>query len=295
MLTARDRLRHSIAGPHARESVAYCLMWPEHGILGHWYTWVNENDVAGRALVLHTEGPEPALFKHVDGLPANGQDFDDWTLDGIRLTVSDTLDLATAAFHDDEVDLEFTFEALHPAFDYAENAEGCPSYLADNRYEQTGRIYGTLTWGDRRLEFDGPGHRDHSWGTRDWDAIHHYKWLAVSGESVACNLMVTMAYGELDTNGYVFRDGLISPVTTASIDTGWGADWVQDKVRIAVQDEAGRETEIDMARYSLARWDVSPTFNFTDTGFAGTMAGEPVRAYVEYTWPRSYLDHLLGA
>ncbi|WP_232868370.1 DUF7064 domain-containing protein [Pseudonocardia kujensis] len=293
MLTDRDRLRHTISGPHARESVAYCLILPEHGILGHWYTWVNEHDVAGRALVLHKEGPEPVLFKHVDGLPAGGQNFDDWTLDGIRLTVGDDLQRASAAFHDDEVDLEFTFEAYHPAFDYAQNAEGCPTYLAANRYEQSGRIHGTLAWNGERIEFDGPGHRDQSWGTRDWDAIHHYKWLAVAGEDISCNLMVTMAHGELDTNGYVYRDGQQSPVTSAQVTTGWGEDWVQDKVQVTVHDDAGRTTDIDMSRYSLARWDVSPTFNFTDTGFTGTMAGAPVRAYVEYTWPRVYLDHLL--
>jgi hypothetical protein len=293
MLTARDRLRHAISGPHARESVAYCLMLPEHGILGHWYTWVNDRNEAGRALVLHKQGPAPALFKHVDGLAAGEQDFDDWKLDGIQLTVSDSLDVASAAYQDDDVSLQFTFEAYHPAFDYAENARGCPSYLADNRYEQSGRIHGSLTWAGERIVFDGPGHRDHSWGTRDWDAIHHYKWLAVAGEDISCNLMVTMAHGELDTNGYVYRDGLLSPVVSAEISTVWGDDWVQDRVSVLALDESGRTTDIEMGRYSLARWDVSPSFNFTDTGFTGSMAGVPVRAYVEYTWPRVYLDHLL--
>jgi hypothetical protein len=38
---------------------------------------------------------------------------------------------------------------------------------------------------------------------------------------------------------------------------------------------------------------VVPSFNFTDTCFTGRMADEPVRAYVEYTWPRAYLDHVI--
>ena len=69
---------------------------------------------------------------------------------------------------------------------------------------------------------------------------------------------------------------------------------MQDGLRATVVDEAGRTTAVDLdRRHTLARWDVIPSFNFTDTLFTGSVSGEPVRAYVEYTWPRAYLDHVL--
>ncbi|SNT12406.1 DUF7064 domain-containing protein [Rhodococcoides kyotonense] len=294
-LHAHDHLRHTIEGPFARESVAYCLIMPEHGLMGHWYTWVNERDEGGRAFVLHGTGPDPVFFDHKDGIAVGGQNFDHWDLDGAGLRVGEPLMGAKASFESTDLSVQFEFEGFHPAFDYDSNTTGTPSYLARNRYEQSGRISGRLTWNGTVYDFDGPGHRDQSWGTRDWDAIHHYKWIAASGNGVSANVMWTMAEGELDVNGYVFSGGVQSPIVDASARTKYGDDFVQDVVEFELTDEAGRTTSLDLdRRHTLARWDVSPTFNFTDTMFTGTLGGEYVQAYVEYTWPRSYLDHLLA-
>lgn len=66
-------------------------------------------------------------------------------------------------------------------------------------------------------------------------------------------------------------------------------------VRAELVDAIGRRTTLDLdTRHTLARWDVTPSFNFSDTMFTGTLGGRQVRAYVEYTWPRAYLDHLLS-
>lgn len=294
-LVPNDHLRHRLSGRFARESVAYCLLLPEHGLMGHWYTWVNERNEGGRAFVLHQQGPDPVFFDHRDGLPVGEQDFDDWRLDGAWLKVDEPLLGANAGFDSDELSIEFRFDGLHPAFDYDSNVGGTPTYLAQNRYEQGGRIRGRLTWRGEVYEFDGPGHRDHSWGTRDWDAIHHYKWIAAAGADCSTNVMWTLAEGEVDINGYVYRDGVQSPVVGASIETKYGDDFVHDAIAANLVDADGRETVLSLdRRHTLARWDVSPTFNFTDTLFTGTMAGQDVRAYVEYTWPRAYLDHLLA-
>ncbi|MBD0860338.1 hypothetical protein IA539_03825 [Gordonia sp. zg691] len=294
-LRPNDHLRHQISGPFARESVAYCLILPEHGLMGHWYTWVRADGRGGRAFVLHSDGPDPVFFDHRDGLDIGAQDFDQWELDGATLAVGESLHTASAGFRSDSLSIEFTFESIHTAFDYGSNAAGTPSYLAENRYEQTGRIAGRMTWRGKTYEFDGPGHRDHSWGTRDWDAIHHYKWIAASGADCSTNVMWTMAEGEVDINGYVYLDGLQSPIVDAIISTEYGDAYVQDVVRAELIDESGRRTVLDLdRRHTLARWDVSPTFNFSDTMFTGTLGGREVRAYVEYTWPRYYLDHLLA-
>ena len=37
-----------------------------------------------------------------------------------------------------------------------------------DRYEIPCRVHGEILVGDERIEFEGPGQRDHSWGVRDW-------------------------------------------------------------------------------------------------------------------------------
>ena len=151
-----DHLRHAISGEFARESVAYCLLLPELGFMGHWYTWVDGESQAGFAMVLHRDGPDPVFFDHQTGIDATGQDFTDWRVGRVTLEVGEALRTATATYRGDDVEVEFSFEGMHDAFDYDSNGGGTASYLAQNRYEQGGRIVGTLRWGGKTLTFDGP-------------------------------------------------------------------------------------------------------------------------------------------
>ncbi len=293
MLELNDRLRHDISGGFARESLAYCAIVPGEGVY-LLYTWVNSDDVAGYAFAIYGDGPEPAYFARQEGLSVAGQDFDDFRVGNLEVHVGNDFRTATASYHDDEVAISIEFEAFHDPFDYDSNLGGCPRYQATNRYEQSGVIRGELTRSGETEKFSVPGHRDHSWGRRDWDAIHHYKWLSIVGEDRAANIMVALVEGETIYNGYVFVDDKLSPVVSADVRTTYDDQYFQKSIIAEVLDEAGRKTPIEFPdHYATARWDISPTFNFTDTGMTGTMAGGPVSAYVQYTWPRSYLDHLL--
>jgi hypothetical protein len=294
VLHVEDRLRHPISGAFARESIAYVIPLPDEGILALLYTWVNGQDEAGYAFAIYEQGPDMAHFRHINGLPAEGRDFDDWQIGDIGVQVGPDFDRARAWYADDEASIDVTFDAIHEPFDYDQNRGGCPEWQATNRYEQSGIIHGTLTWRGRTIEIDAPGHRDHSWGRRDWDALHHYKWLAVAGRDRAANVMVTLVEGETLYHGYVYVDGVVSAVTSADVTTQYDPEFWHERVDAVVHDEAGRATPMRFPeRFASGRWDVSPTVNFTDGCFSGDIAGGPVAAYIQYVWPRAYLDYLL--
>ncbi|BBZ74822.1 hypothetical protein MANY_01590 [Mycolicibacterium anyangense] len=66
--------------------------------------------------------------------------------------------------------------------------------------EQTGRLRGHITVGSRRVELDGLGHRDHSWGVRDWAVPQHWKWFVVyTPAGFAVNGWIWIAKGERDS------------------------------------------------------------------------------------------------
>ena len=294
MLELTDRLRHDIGGNFARESIPYCILLPEEGLLVLVYAWVNGADLGGYAVSVFDTGPAPAYFQRVDGVPAEGQNFEHFHVGGVQVEVGPDFGSAHVRYEDDELGVDVEFTAIHDAFDYASNRSGCPPYQATNRYEQGGHFKGSIRWRGRTIQVDGPGHRDHSWGRRDWDAIQHYKWLAVAGEDRAANLMVAQVEGETIYNGYVFVDGQLSPIVSATVDTTYGTGWFQEHLTAVMLDEAGRSTTMQFPhRFASARWDVSPTFTFTDGCFTGTLAGGPVSAYIQYAWPKAYLKHLL--
>jgi hypothetical protein len=53
------------------------------------------------------------------------------------------------------------------------------AYRMTTRYEVPCRVSGTVRIGDELLELQGPGQRDHSWGTRDWWAMD-WMWSAAA-------------------------------------------------------------------------------------------------------------------
>ena len=83
------------------------------------------------------------------------------------------LDSPRDAYHGergDKVPLGFDleWEAVAPVFDYP----------GVTRYEQSCRVSGEILVGAERIEFDGPGQRDHSWGVRDW---WRFGWVWTAG------------------------------------------------------------------------------------------------------------------
>lgn len=63
--------------------------------------------------------------------------------------------------------------ALGFELDWETEGEPYPFPLGITRYEIPCRVHGEILVGDERIEFDGSGQRDHSWGVRDWWAMSH--------------------------------------------------------------------------------------------------------------------------
>lgn len=70
-------------------------------------------------------------------------------------------------------------------------------------------------------------------------------------------------------NGYVYRDGVLAGVVSATVDTTYDENFLQERLT-TVLDDAERSTIIDFPdRFATASWDVSPTFTFRDGCFTG--------------------------
>jgi hypothetical protein len=63
--------------------------------------------------------------------------FDDWRVSGLTVPQGKPLQTADLTFVGQPT-LEYHFEAMHPAYNYGSHAVACPSFLADDCFEQSG-------------------------------------------------------------------------------------------------------------------------------------------------------------
>jgi len=79
--------------------------------------------------------------------------------------------------------LNYTWTGRFPVYEYP-GGWRIPNILEQNHYEQSGIVKGTFTFknGTKR-KINGFGHRDHSWGVRNWVHIDEWYWISVQFEN----------------------------------------------------------------------------------------------------------------
>lgn len=288
--------RHSLSDtPNARESLVFMLQLPEHDVAAFVYTWVSGDSKAGAAFCIY--GPavgEQAIFEVVDGIPVpREQGFDDWRVGGVHVRHGEPLRVADVSYIGEGVSLFYHFEAMHPAYNYGSNAGGCPQWFANDRFEQSGRVRGVLRFAGREIPFDTFGHRDHSWGTRDWGIAQHWKWLeAQAAPDVAVHVFECSALGKNTVHGYVQRDGKIAEVT--AVDSSFEHDprLLHKSIRMVVTDSAGRTTTVIGKTYAMFEFKVSPLATLNEGSMSIEIDGVKGVGHVEMSWPKFYIDYL---
>lgn len=240
---ATDDLRHDIgADPEARESMVWNVLLPGEEILAIGYFTLKPTTETTRLLLAF--GPDGQLAADIaPNQPFEGADLDDFTVAGMHISQPEASTSMAVSFAGPRLGLDYRFTAMHEPFRYDRNADGCPPPAATNRFEQAGQIAGTLTVDDRAMAFETTGHRDHSWGLRDYGSILHWKWIsAQAGPETAVHAMHTWFQGRQYTNGYVLRDGVLSPVAELRVRTSYDEQVMQRSADFTLVDEAGRTT-----------------------------------------------------
>ena len=89
---------------------------------------------------------------------------------------------------------------------------------SSRHYEQSVVVRGSIAVNGERFAFDGTGHRDHSWGLRDWAPSQRWRWMTGQMDGLAFNAMYLTIAGTHVTNGYVWRAGRCAAVDDLRLD-----------------------------------------------------------------------------
>lgn len=206
-MTSIGEDRHRLEpGGLDRESLVWTVPLPELGLAVVAYTWVDGRDRAGAAAIVFGSAVGEQIFEIVDGIDVGAEaSFTDWSVGPLHVATgpSGSWDVR---YRGDEVDITLTFAGSHPDYPYSNHPRGCPSFFAADRVEQTGRVTGTARIRDRTVAIDALGQRDHSWGTRDWAAMTHMKWLNVMTPDAAVHLVELQALGQTHLPATAYGD-----------------------------------------------------------------------------------------
>lgn len=288
--------RHRLADrPLMRESIPYCVVIPEAQIALFTYTWVNRDSMAGAAFGLWGPGVgDTPIEAYLPDRPVPAEmNFDDWRIEGFSMRQDLRFETAQVAWETPEAAVDFRFEAFHPPYAYSSHAGGCPPYAADDRIEQSGRITGTLRIGDRTIPIRTNGHRDHSWGTRDWHALHYYRWLqSQAGTDISVHFWEFYALGERQVRGYVCKASLMAEITDLAVDWQGDARLNHRAFQCRITDEAGRNTVVEAEVFGIYPLRPDPAFTLNEGAARIVIDGVPGSGWMEMGWPQAYLDHI---
>lgn len=190
-----------------------------------------------------------------------------------------------------EVDLQF--KGLAPCFNFkdadpralAEMLTSAGTRLSDMRkvsrvssehYEQAGACTGRVRVGDTEFRIEGSGHRDHSWGVRDWSAPSLWTWLTCQFPGELAFNLSRVVIGSVDVfNGFISRGGRNYPLRRAKLETEFEADGVtQKELRLGMEDTGGKTIEVTGRVLTVIPLDLSSRGH-------STLVNE---ALAEYAW-----------
>jgi len=234
-------------------------------------------------------GDEPIEIAIPDKPIDPNMKFDNWELDGFLMRQDNQFGDARIQLNGGRADFDMEFNGSHPPYAYGSNRNGCPSFMADNRIEQGGRMHGTLTLkenlNEREIQFDTTGHRDHSWGVRDWSSILHYKWFhGQVGKDVCVHFWHMHALGWTRNWGYVFKDGLLAEVIDVELDVDFTDTYAQQAMRATLTDEAGRKTFIEGEFYAWYPLIPDPNVSLIESAARAQIDGAEGVGWMETTW-----------
>lgn len=293
-----DDLRHfGQYGERMRDSLFWQCMMPEERLGFQVYLYMTSDGLIGSNVVVIGEGDEPLVLDFKRGQIGPEADYEDLRFEGMHLVQPANSGRATFTYESDKVRMAYDFTAIHDPFSYHQNPDGMPQWFALNRLEQTGWVKGFIEFGGRRVEFDRIGHRDHSWGMRQWGVPQHWKWLVAytPDASRVVNAWVWIARGEWGVGGYVVRDGELVPIRSVTQKATYDDRMGQKTLRLDMTDTRGDTCLLTMERYGIARLP-TPGRNGTmimEAACDATIDGKAAAGQFETQWSLHYLEHLI--
>jgi hypothetical protein len=255
MLAPQDDLRHELPDSEfARESLFYMVPLVEQRMLIEGYVTMRRDRVASRALMVWGDPDR-------DGYAPLAADLAEAPVEG-----RDLHDFAVAGMRVRQ-----------------------PELL--RRVEVSFRN-GDRAWDMRfRATHDAFDYESNAAGCPKMVADNRYEQAGIA-DGTAFNLFECLAHGRVFHNGFLFRDGVQSPLASClQVELAYYNQWLQESCALKIIDEAGRTARVTGERFAGGFIDWGGIV-LAESAFSVEIDGNTGTSYVEAGWPAGYLEHL---
>lgn len=293
-----DHRRHAPdATGRMRDSLFWQTIFDDEQLGFQAYLYTTAAGKAGFNVILWQEG-KPKGFDRIEGEIPPEMDFDDFRLEGFTLRNGPVGEPAHISYKSERIEFDLCFTGIHPPFSYHDNPDGLPSWMAVNRFEQGGRLVGSIKARDLEIAVDHPAHRDHSWGNRNWGLPQHWKWFSAYTPDGKVNLngWIWIARGETGCAGFVCRNGEVVPISTIRHHADYDEDMGQRRLEATIVDVAGNQTQLELERFGLVKLPTGDKIGtiIQEAACRGSIDGKQAVGQFETHWHQPYLDHLIA-
>lgn len=137
---------------------------------------------------------------------------------------------------------DLIWESRFPPFQFG----GCSGTSWSGHFEQSGIVTGTVELGGAHLKVEGLGHRDKSWGPRDW---HIDSWFALHAQfrNSAIGLRRDFTGTSFSLSGGVLSAESSIPIASMELQTEYDIDKIPRSARIRITCSDGRTCTLESA------------------------------------------------
>jgi len=245
---ADDHIHATGDEPSWREAFYFDFIDPETGLTGLGYSGVHPNQETGDVIfALWKNDVLLARFTRWDfNIPA---DIGEERLDFGPLCFCPLQPFRSWEMHYDDgrCRLALAFEAIHPAYSWADSNTALSS-TNSHHYEQQGHFTGTVTVAGETHRVNAVGVRDHAWGWGARAGIRNWLWASAQfGPDFAFNVFqLTLENGTGTHYGYVYRGaGNLHLRRVRTVSRYAGPSQRPDAFRVEIEDRDGKLLQAD--------------------------------------------------
>jgi hypothetical protein len=152
-------------------------------------------------------------------------------------------------YHSNKCSVDILFTPVNKIHDYiTDPSDRTFERIGSQHYEQSGSYEGTIELDGQCIKIEPCfGHRDHSWGIRDWSAVRYYRLFCCAfSKDLAFNLWEGKIGSKDFLKGYVFDGEKNIPIVRSKVKTVYGKDGkTPQEAVVELCDSNGKEYKIE--------------------------------------------------